>query len=337
MSTYSTNLALTLIGTGQEAGNWGNITNDNLGTLLEQAISGYVTQTVTDGAATVLTIPNGASGVARNMYIELTGTLTAARTVEVPANRKLYYVYNNTTGGYAVTFKVTGQTGISIPNGKRYALVSNGSDIVAAINDIVGFSTAATSLATTNFTVSQSGDYLNFVSSLTCTGSISGTTLTVTAATLGYLIYGQTLSGTGVTVGTTLGAQQTSTETATTTKTYSSGGAVGDTSVVLSGVSSVAVGQMISGTGIPAGTFVGGFSSTDNTVALVNRTGANVAFTVQASGTYTFAAPGGKGTYTVSASQTVSSTTITLTKAIASLSVTGLFTANNDINTTGTR
>lgn len=165
MSTYSTNLALTLIGTGEEAGTWGTTTNTNLGTLLEQAISGYVTQAVTDGAATVLTIPNGASGVARNMYIELTGTLTAARTVEVPANKKLYYVYNNTTGGYAVTFKVTGQTGVSIPNGKKYSLVSNGSDIVAAINEIVGGVTNATNaanLVTTNFTVQESGGKLVF-------------------------------------------------------------------------------------------------------------------------------------------------------------------------------
>jgi hypothetical protein len=165
MSTYSTNLALTLIGTGEEAGTWGTTTNTNLGTLLEQAISGYVTQAVTDGAATVLTIPNGSSGVARNMYIELTGSLTAARTVEVPANKKLYYVYNNTTGGYAVTFKVTGQTGISIPNGKRYSLVSNGSDIVAAINEIVGGVTNATNaanLVTTNFTVQESGGKLVF-------------------------------------------------------------------------------------------------------------------------------------------------------------------------------
>jgi len=165
MSTYSTNLALTLIGTGEEAGTWGTTTNTNLGTLLEQAISGYVTQAVTDGAATVLTIPNGSSGVARNMYIELTGALTAARTVEVPANKKLYYVYNNTTGGYAVTFKVTGQTGISIPNGKKYSLVSNGSDIVAAINEIVGGVTNATNaanLVTTNFTVQESGGNLVF-------------------------------------------------------------------------------------------------------------------------------------------------------------------------------
>lgn len=138
MSTYSTNLALTLIGTGEEAGTWGSTTNTNLGTLLEQAISGYVTQTVTDSTSpTVLTIPNGASGVARNMYIELTGTLTAARTVEVPANKKLYYFYNNTVGGYSVTVKVNGQTGVVVPNGMKYEMVCNGIDVYPAANNQV--------------------------------------------------------------------------------------------------------------------------------------------------------------------------------------------------------
>lgn len=131
--TYSTNLGLELPGTGDQAGTWGITTNTNLGTLIEQAISGYVTQAVTDsGTATTLTIPNGASGVARNMYIELTGALTAARTVEVPSNKKLYFIYNNTTGGYAVTVKVSGQTGVSVANGAKVLLVSNGTDIVAA-------------------------------------------------------------------------------------------------------------------------------------------------------------------------------------------------------------
>lgn len=179
MSTYSTNLALTLIGTGEEAGQWGNITNTNLGTLLEQAISGYVTQTVNDsGTATTLTIPNGVTGVARNMYIELTGSLTAARTVEVPANKKLYFVYNNTTGSQAVTFKVTGQTGVSIPNGKKYSLVSNGSDIVSAINEIAGGVTNATNaanLVTTNYTVQESGGKLVFKYGATTIASLSST------------------------------------------------------------------------------------------------------------------------------------------------------------------
>lgn len=136
-STYSTNLALELIGTGDQAGNWGATTNVNLGTLLEQAISGYVTQSITDGADTTITIPNGASGVARNMFIECTGTLTAARNLIVPANKKLYFIYNNTSGGYAVTVKVSGLTGISVANGTKVVLVSNGTDIVNATSYLV--------------------------------------------------------------------------------------------------------------------------------------------------------------------------------------------------------
>jgi len=132
MSTYSTNLALELIGNGEQAGNWGQTTNTNLGTLLEQAISGYVTQAITDGADTTLTMTQGASATARNMTIELTGTLTAARNLIVPSNKKLYFIYNNTSGGFAVTVKVSGQTGVSVPNGSKLILTCNGTDIVNA-------------------------------------------------------------------------------------------------------------------------------------------------------------------------------------------------------------
>jgi len=129
MSTYSTNLALELIATGDQSGTWGNTTNTNLGTLIEQAISGYVTYSCSGGTDTI-TIPSGASGTARNMYIELTGT--GGGTVQVPANKKLYFFYNNTAS--AITVKVSGQTGVSIPAGIKTVVVSNGTDVVAALN-----------------------------------------------------------------------------------------------------------------------------------------------------------------------------------------------------------
>jgi microcystin-dependent protein len=129
MSTYSTNLALELIGTGEQSGTWGTTTNTNLGTLIEQAISGYTTYAATGGTDT-LTIPNGASGTARNMFIEFTGT--GGGTIVVPANKKLYFVYNNTSS--AITVKVSGQTGVSVPAAAKMVLVSNGTDIVNAIN-----------------------------------------------------------------------------------------------------------------------------------------------------------------------------------------------------------
>ena len=151
-STYSTNLALELIGTGDQSGTWGTTTNTNLGTLLEQSISGYVTQAITDGsgANTTITIPNGATGVARNMFIEMTGALTFSTTnLIVPANKKLYFIYNNTTGGFAVTVKVSGLTGVSVPNGRKVILVSNGTDIVEAHNAVSGNATVGGTLVVT--------------------------------------------------------------------------------------------------------------------------------------------------------------------------------------------
>jgi hypothetical protein len=130
MSTYSTNLGIELITNGTQAGVWGTTTNTNLGTLIEQAISGYQTQAVTGGTDTI-TMPNGATGVARNMFLELTGT--GGGTLVVPAKKKLYFIYNNTASG-AVTVKVSGQTGVSVPNGAKMLLVNNGTDVVNATN-----------------------------------------------------------------------------------------------------------------------------------------------------------------------------------------------------------
>ena len=144
-STYSSNLGIELIGTGDQSGTWGSTTNTNLGTLIEQAISGYVTQAVTTGMDTTITIPNGSSGVARNMYIELTGSGGASTNLIVPANKKLYFIFNNTSSGQ-VTVKVSGQTGISVPNGKKMILVSNGTDIVTAENYVASLSSDNLSL-----------------------------------------------------------------------------------------------------------------------------------------------------------------------------------------------
>jgi hypothetical protein len=135
VSTYSPNLGIELITTGEQSGSWGSTTNVNLGTLLEQAVAGYATQIVTDSAsATVLSITNGASSTGRNYVITLIGTLTAARTVEVPAVSKPYTFFNSTTGGYAVTVKVAGQTGVTIANGKKAIVYANGTDVIEVAN-----------------------------------------------------------------------------------------------------------------------------------------------------------------------------------------------------------
>ena len=229
MSTYSTNLALELIGTGEQAGVWGTTTNTNLGTLIEQAISGYVTQAVATGTDTTITIPNGSTGVARNMYIELTGTGGANTNLIVPANKKLYFIFNNSTG--AVTVKVSGQTGVSVPTGKKMVLVSNGTDIVNGLNYIADFASnsatithlSATSATITNLTLTSlviSNLSIASANITTLTGStqtLSGN-LTLSGGTANGVLYlngskvltsgtALTFDGTNLQVGATPGAE----------------------------------------------------------------------------------------------------------------------------------
>jgi hypothetical protein len=199
-STYSTNLAIELIGAGEQAGNWGSTTNTNLGTLIEQAISGYVTQAVATGTDTTITIPNGATGVARNMFIELTGTGGTNTNLIVPANRKLYYIYNNASG--AVTVKVSGQTGVSVPVGAKITLVSNGTDIVTATNYMAGATfpsptltgvptaptasvgTNTTQIATTAFVQAAATPLATIANTLYPVGSIYTSTVSTNPASL---------------------------------------------------------------------------------------------------------------------------------------------------------
>jgi hypothetical protein len=184
-STYSTNLKIDLMGTGEQDGTWGTVTNTNLGTLIEQAISGYVTQAITDGsgANTTITIPDGATGVARNMFIEMTGALTFSTTsLIVPVNKKLYFIHNNTTGGFAVTVKVTGLTGVSVPNGRKVILVSNGTDIVEAHNAISGNATVGGTLVVTGATTLTGAATLSSTLAVTGAATLSST-LAVTGIT----------------------------------------------------------------------------------------------------------------------------------------------------------
>lgn len=134
------------------------------------------------------------------------------------------------------------------------------------------------------------------------TGSITGTTLTVTAIASGSLYSGMTLSGTGVLAGTKIVSQITSTETATATTTWVSGGAKNSSTMVLSSVTGIEVNQLITGTGITNGTIVREIDQDTKTITIDST------FSTQAAGTYNFYNQGLRGTYLVSPTQTVAST-----------------------------
>lgn len=136
MSNYSTNLKIELINTGTQAGQWGDTTNVNLGIAIEQAIVGRA-DVVMSGNTETLTLTNqNTAQNARAIYLNLSGLLTAAGTLNVPAIQKPYIVRNGTTGGFAVTVKVSGQIGVSVPNGATMWLYNNGSDVVNAITNL---------------------------------------------------------------------------------------------------------------------------------------------------------------------------------------------------------
>jgi hypothetical protein len=157
-STYSTNLRLELIVTGEQQGIWGSTTNNNLGTLLEQAITGYASVAVTDGADTTLTTANGSSDQARNMILNLTGALTASRNVICPGTPKVYIVKNSTSGGFAVTFKVAG-AGVSIANGGTAIIYVNGTDATVAIQTPVPVTQGGTGATTAPNALTNLGVY----------------------------------------------------------------------------------------------------------------------------------------------------------------------------------
>ena len=132
-STYSSNLGIELIGSGEQSGTWGTTTNNNLGTLLEQSICGYGTAAVTTGNTTTITMPNGASGTARNMVISVTGTGGASTVLAVPDSRtKIYTIFNGATG--AITVRTVSGSGISVPTSTKAILYCDGTNVVDAVN-----------------------------------------------------------------------------------------------------------------------------------------------------------------------------------------------------------
>jgi hypothetical protein len=116
--------------------NWNTPTNANIGTAIEQAIGGRANVTMSSASQSLTLTDTTNLQDARALYLNLTGTPGGAATLNVPAVEKPYIVYNNTTGGFAVTVKVSGQTGVSVPNGKVMVLYDNGTDVVDAITHL---------------------------------------------------------------------------------------------------------------------------------------------------------------------------------------------------------
>lgn len=142
-STYSPDLRIELIANGEKSGTWGTITNDNLGVIIEDAISGLASVSILS-ANQALTAQNGAVDQARCAAISLTTTTTAPFNVYVPPVTKLYVIIN--LSGYTATIycsTVLGNTtaagtGVAIPTGKSVLLRADGTNVTEQLNHITG-------------------------------------------------------------------------------------------------------------------------------------------------------------------------------------------------------
>ena len=139
-STYSS-LKLQLMTTGENLSTWGNVTNVNLGTALEEAVVGSADVTFASGTVTLTLTNTNASQTARNLRLNLTGTSGGAQNLIVPAIEKVYLVNNGCAD--AITVKNSSGTGIAVPAGKTMWVYNDGTNVVNAVTHLTSLTLGA--------------------------------------------------------------------------------------------------------------------------------------------------------------------------------------------------
>ena len=164
-SSYSTDLSLELVATGEKAGLWGAITNTNL-QLLQTAASGYVEVTLSSGTTTLSLADGDATANGKNLYIKVTGTLSGNASLAMPASttggnaNRVFFVEDGTTRGgagdsYTVTLLTTGQAGatqVPLPEGATALVYSRGSVPATTFGMLQKGMTSVTAASKTTYT-----------------------------------------------------------------------------------------------------------------------------------------------------------------------------------------
>ena len=313
-STYSPSLKLTLMGDGDQAGLWGQTTNTNLGTLVEQAITGVQSITMVDANYT-LTNFNGIANEARNAVLVVTGTNAAVRDLIPPVVEKLYTIVNNTTGGFAIRVIGVSGTGVNIPNGATCLVYCDGTNFVNGLSGSAGNFSIAGALAVTGATALSS--------TLGVTGA---TTLSSTLAVTGASTF------TGIPSGPTAAPGTNTTQLATTAFVTAATGTLGTMSTQNANAVAITGGTITGITDLTvADGGTGASTFTSNSVVLGNGTSALNGNMV---------APSTAGNLLVSNGTTWTSTTLAASGIKLGLAITGEVwndvTSSRSFNTTFT-
>jgi hypothetical protein len=156
-SSYSTDLKLELMVTGENAGTWGDKTNTNLN-LVQQAIAGVEAITLSDGGTKALVMTDGTISDARNMVLKLaTITLGSASNLTVPDGIEKFYILDATavTNPTNLTFKTASGTGFTLDAAKIYAAYSDGTNIVEVSLDSLGGTIGTAQVADNTITAAK--------------------------------------------------------------------------------------------------------------------------------------------------------------------------------------
>jgi hypothetical protein len=180
-SSFSTDLKLELMVTGENAGTWGTKTNTNL-ELLQQAIAGYQEVSIAGGAqTTALAMTNATLSNARNLVVKLSGTITGNQIVTIPDTiEKTYIIENGTVGAFTVEFKTvsgTGPTFSTVDKGIKF-VYSDGTNIIDINANLSASSFEQINLPTQNelrFEDASGGQYIAFKAGSTISSNLTFT------------------------------------------------------------------------------------------------------------------------------------------------------------------
>ena len=139
-SSYSTDLKLELMVTGENAGTWGDKTNTNLN-LVQQAIAGFEQVTLSSGGTLALAMTDGALSNARNMVIKFATASIAASTIcTIPDSIEKFYIFDCTglTNPTNLTIKTASGSGFSPDRAAIFAAYADGTNLKEVSLDTLG-------------------------------------------------------------------------------------------------------------------------------------------------------------------------------------------------------
>jgi len=176
-ATYTSNLRLTKQGDGDNPNTWGQILNDGVISLVDDAVAGYATLSIGSTVSVTLTNNQGSGDQARSAILELTGSIGGAHTsifVLIPNNSKSYVVRNsvsNNASGDAVILRVAGNTGVTIPPSSNTFVITNGTSVYNVAPATFGSAITVEGAATFQSTVTVSGN-ATFTGNVTIKGDV---------------------------------------------------------------------------------------------------------------------------------------------------------------------